>query len=201
MKTFLSYKHDSNEAINMQNRRIFCGGAFCFDYREDDYEDMAVKDYRAKLLDSVDALLMPNGTDGVRINGGVTYVGPFYFETESMRAEDIIRCEKEMIESCTEAIFLLDDAACPGTITEVMYANSLGKMLHLFYVRHNDDEETESEMHTPCWYPLLFCQMTNKSVNLYQCSSIEDAVCKIQFFVKKRKWFCDLSESVEPCAE
>ena len=33
----------------------FCGGAFCFDYREDDYEDMAAKDYRAKLLDSVDA--------------------------------------------------------------------------------------------------------------------------------------------------
>ena len=25
-------------------------------------------------------------------------------ETESMRAEDIIRCEKEMIESCTDAI-------------------------------------------------------------------------------------------------
>lgn len=79
--------------------------------------------------------------------------------------------------------------------------NSLGKMLHLFYVRHNDDEETESEMHTPCWYPLLFCQMTNKSVNLYQCSSIEDAVCKIQFFVKKRKWLCDLSESIEPRGE
>ena len=25
----------------MQNKRIFCGGTFCFDYREDGYEDMA----------------------------------------------------------------------------------------------------------------------------------------------------------------
>ena len=185
----------------MQNRRVFCGGTFCFDYREDGYEDMATKDYRTVLLGSVDALLKPNGTDGVKLCDGVTYVGPFYFETESMKAEDIIRCEKEMIESCTDAVFVLDDADCPGTIAEVMYANSFGKRLHLFYVRHRDDEETESGLHTPCWYPILFCRMTNKDVNLYPCSNVEDAVCKVHSFVKKRKLLCDLSESIEPRAE
>ena len=163
----------------MQNRRVFCGGTFCFDYREDGYEDMATKDYRAVLLGSVDALLKPDGTDGVKLCDGVTYVGPFYFETESLKAEDIIRCEKEMIESCTDAVFVLDDAACPGTIAEVMYANSLGKRLHLFYIWHGNDEETESGLHTPCWYPILFCRMTNKDVNLYPCSSIEEAANKI----------------------
>lgn len=163
----------------MQSIRIFCGGTFCFDYCEDGYEDMATKDYRAMLLGSVDALLKPKEADGVKLCDGVTYVGPFYFETERMKAEDIIRCEKEMIESCTDAVFVLDDAACPGTIAEVMYANSLGKTLHLFYVRHKDDEETESGLHTPCWYPILFCRMTNKDVNLYPCSSIEEAANKI----------------------
>jgi len=163
----------------MQDRKIFCGGTFCFDYREDGYEEMAVKDYRAKVLGSIEALQKPKGTDGVKLCDGVTYIGPFYFETESMKAEDIIRCEKEMIESCTDAVFVLDDAACPGTIAEVMYANSLGKTLHLFYVRHKDDEETESGLHTPCWYPILFCRMTNKDVNLYPCSSIEEAANKI----------------------
>ena len=49
---------------------------------------MAAKDYRAKLLDSVDTLLKPNGMDEVRINDCVTYVGPSYFEAESMNAED-----------------------------------------------------------------------------------------------------------------
>lgn len=132
----------------MESRRIFCGGTFCFDYREDGYEEMAAKDYRAKVLGSVEALLKPKGKDGVKLNDGVTYVGPFYFETESMKAEDIIRWEKEMIESCTDAVFLLDDAACSGTIAEMVYANSLGKRLHLFYVQHKDDEETESELHT-----------------------------------------------------
>ena len=33
-----------------------------------------------------------------------------------------------------------------------------------FYVRHKEDEGTESGLHTPCWYPILFCQMTNKDV-------------------------------------
>ena len=87
----------------------------------------------------------------------------------------------------SDAIFLLDDAACPGTIAEVMYANSLEKTLHLFYVRHKNDEETESELHTPCWYPIQFCQMTNRSVNIYPCSSVEDAANKIQSFVESLK--------------
>lgn len=163
---------------------LFCGGTFCFDYREDGYKDMVTKDYRAKLLGSVDALLKPKEIDGVKLSDGVTYVGPFYFETENMKAEDIILCEKEMIESCTDAIFLLNDAACPGTIAEVMYANFLGKTLHLFYVRQRDDDETESELHTPCWYPILFCRIANKNVNLYPCSSLEDVANKIQYFVE-----------------
>ena len=148
---------------------------------------MATKDYRAVLLGSVDALLKPDGTDGVKLCDGVTYVGPFYFETESMKAEDIIRCEREMIESCTDAVFVLDDAACPGTIAEMMYANSLGKTLHLFYVQHKNDEETESELHSPCWYPIQLCQLINNSVNLYPCCSVEDATNRIQSFVKSLK--------------
>lgn len=171
----------------MADKRIYCGGTFCFDYRNDGYETMTTNDYRVKLLGGAESLLNPMDAHGVKIGDGLIYVGPFYFETECMKAEETVRCEKEMIESCTDAIFLLDDAACPGTIAEVMYANSLGKKLHLFYVRHKDDEETESELHTPCWYPILFCQMTNRYVNVYPCSSIEDAANKIQSFVESLK--------------
>ena len=167
--------------------KIFCGGAFCFDYRENGFEIKAEKDYRAQLLGSVESLLRPKNAYGLKIKDNLVYVGPFYFETESMKAEDIICCEKEMIESCTDAIFLLDDAACPGTIAEMMYANSLGKTLHLFYVRHSVYEETESELHTSCWYPIQFCQMTNESTHLYTCSCIEDAADKILSFVESLK--------------
>ena len=168
-------------------RRIFCGGTFCFDYRDNGYKAMAAMDYRAKLVGDVESLLRPKGINGIKISNGLIYVGPFYFETESMKAEEIVRCEKEMIESCTDVVFLLDDAACPGTIAELMYANSLGKTLHLFYVRHKEDEETESELHTPCWYPIQFCQMTNMSVNIYPCSCIVDAANKILSFVESLK--------------
>lgn len=168
-------------------KKIFCGGTFCFDYRKDGYEIAAAKDYRAKLLGSVASLLISKDAEGVKISDNVTYVGPFYFEAEGMMAEDIIRCEKEMIDSCSDAIFLLDDAACPGTIAEVMYANSLQKTLHLFFVRHGEDEETECELHTPCWYPIKFCQMANKSVTIYPCSSVEDGANRIQSFVESLK--------------
>ena len=173
-----------SDSTKTLSKKLFCGGTFCFDYCKDGYEIIAAKDYRARLLGSVESLLIPEGTDGVKISESVAYVGPFYFEVESMRAEDIIRCEKEMIESCSDAIFLLDEASCPGTITEMMCANFFGKTLHLFYVQHKENEETESELHTPCWYPIQFCQMTNKSVNLYPCSSVEDAANRIQSFIE-----------------
>ena len=165
--------------------RIFCGGSFCFDCRDKGYEAMAADDYRAKLLGSVDALLIPNNNDGVRINDSVYYVGPFYFETESMDAKDIISCEKRMIETSTDVIFILDEAGCPGTITEMMYANSLNKKLHLYYVTRSDEAETESDLHTPCWYPILFCQLTNRLVQIYPCDSRKDAERQIAELVSK----------------
>lgn len=154
--------------------RIFCGGSFCFDYRNQNYLAEAAGDYRVELLGSVNALLRPRD-GGVPVATNVVYIGPFYFETEDMEADDIVRCEMEMIDRCTDAIFILDDAACPGTITEIIYANSLKRNLHIFYVRYDEDTETESTLHTPCWYPLLFCQMTNDNTHIYPCSSTKEA--------------------------
>lgn len=163
--------------------RIFCGGAFCFDCRDQDFKVKASGDYRATLLEDVELLLNPDGGAGVIISERVSYIGPFYFETETMKAEDIIRCEKKMIEECTDAIFYLDTAACPGTITEVMYANSLRKRLHIFYLRQEDNVETESNLHSPCWYPMLFCAMTNNGARLYPCRDIQDAIIGIKQLV------------------
>ena len=159
--------------------KLFFGGAFSFDDRDEDYDLAAAEDYRAQLLGSVQALLRPKDLSGVLINDNVLYIGPFYFEAESRKAQDIITCEKQMIENCTDAVFVLDDAACPGTIAEIMYANQLQKTIHLFYIKHNDDEETESDLHTPCWYPLTFCQLTNTSTKLYECDDMKDAVRKV----------------------
>lgn len=159
--------------------KLFFGGAFGFDSRDEDYEIAAAEDYRSQILGSVQALLRPKDMDGVSINDNVFYIGPFYFEAESRKAQDIVLCEKQMIENCTDAVFVLDDAACPGTIAEIMYANSLQKTIHLFYVKHDDDDETESDLHTPCWYPLVFCQVTNASTKLYECDDLQDAARKV----------------------
>ena len=159
--------------------KLFFGGAFSFDCRKEDYDIVAAEDYRAQLLGSVQALVKPKDMSGILINDNVLYIGPFYFEAETRKAEDIILCEKKMIEQCTDAVFVVDDAACPGTIAEIMYANSLQKTIHLFYVKRDDNEETESDLHTPCWYPLTFCQLTNPSTKLYRCDDMNDAVSKV----------------------
>lgn len=164
----------------MKRHDVYCGGIFHFDIRQDGYEAKASRDFRALLLEGLDHLMNPPIGGKCMINGNVAYVGPYYFETDDMQPEDIVRCEKRMIEDCTDAVFLLDDASCPGTVAELMYALFLGKALHIFYVRRNDSEETESDMHAPCWYPITFCRMSDPDTGIYPCDDYGDAVGEIQ---------------------
>ena len=161
--------------------KLFCGGMFHFDYQQTDYRELASADYRAILLGSPDLLLQRS--NGVQINTGTEYIGPFYFESDSMVDRDIVQNEIDMVRSCTDAIFLLDGSGCPGTICELTMAAMLGKTVHLFYLPRPDDEETESTLHTPCWYPILHSSIINEHTHLYPCASMRDAANRIQALV------------------
>jgi hypothetical protein len=140
-------------------RNLYCGGAFDFDYQRPNYLQEAEEDYRAVLLGGADKFLQKQ--ESVFIKPDLAYIGPFYFEADGMQDKDIISCEIEMIENCTDAVFLLKDAKCPGTIAELTLASSLKKRVYIFYVRARKGEETESELKTPCWYPILMSKRLN----------------------------------------
>ena len=158
-------------------RKLYCGGSFCFDYLQENYYAQAAGDYRAILLGSADRLLQRSS--GVSLGDKLTYIGPFYFESDGMEDRDIVQSEIDMVKNCTDAIFLLDGAGCPGTICELTMASLLGKNVYVFYLRKPDDQETESTLHTPCWYPILHSSILNKNTLLYPCSNTQDAVQQI----------------------
>ena len=124
--------------------RIFCGGPFAFNSRSEDFLEQAENDYRAMLLGGAIHLFKPIVEEETWLNPHVVYEGPFFFHTDKLGADGIIQLEKEMIERCTEAVFLLDHARCPGSIAELMEATSLRKNIHLFFVTLSDNEEIES---------------------------------------------------------
>ena len=164
-------------------RKIYCGGRFNFDYTEAGYREEAAKDYRAVLLGGADLLLKRSA--GVRLSAGAEYIGPFYFETDGMAACDIVASEWEMVKNCTDAIFLLDGAACPGTVCELTAASMMGKRVHIFYLRKPDGEETESDLHTPCWYPILHSLEVNENTSVHACACAGEAVEMIKAMVEK----------------
>ena len=84
-------------------RKIYCGGAFNFDYLNDGYREYAERDYRAMILGGASLLLERN--ECVKINENVEYIGPFYFETDGMKDHDIVQSEWDMVKNCTDAIF------------------------------------------------------------------------------------------------
>lgn len=161
--------------------RIYCGGRFCFDYLDADYRIRAAEDYRAQLLG--DPALLLQHSEGVPLHAKALYTGPFYFESDGMVDTEIVRSETEMVRSCTDAIFLLDDAACPGTICELTMAGMLGKAVHIFFIRRADGEETESALHTPCWFPILHSCQVNPGTRLYPCASPAEASERIRALI------------------
>ena len=162
-------------------RKIYCGGRFNFDYLDEGYLDEAAKDYRAILLGDEELLLQRSTS--VKINESAEYIGPFYFETDGMQDCDIVKSEWEMVRECTDAVFLLDDACCPGTVCELTAASMLGKKVHIFYIRAKAGEETESELHTPCWYPIIHSLTVNKNTSVCECKDYDDAAEKIKALV------------------
>ncbi|MBR0340351.1 MAG: hypothetical protein IIX40_09165, partial [Alistipes sp.] len=61
-------------------KRFYCGGRFYFDCREEQYQTQAAEDYRSKLLGGADKMLYGEGE--LVIKDGISYIGPYYFETE-----------------------------------------------------------------------------------------------------------------------
>ena len=160
---------------------IYCGGRFDFDYRQIGYEKKAAEDYRAILLKDVNNLL--NTADTVVLSDNLSYIGPYYFETEGMLDLDIIETEKRQIERCTVAVFLLDHSPCPGTIAEMVYAASLHKRIKIFYVK--DENETESALQSSFWYPMILCRKINPAgTNIQSCDSFSEGRAEILKWLK-----------------
>lgn len=155
---------------------LYCGGRFHFDYLREDYLRNAEDDFRAVILGDVTRLLHPS--KAVPLSAGLSYVGPFYFESDGMIDREIVETEMQQIERCTHAFFLLEDAGCPGTVGEMIHAAELGKQLTVFYLR--DAGETESTLQSPCWYPILMAGIIcGKGTEIIACDDLADAKDKI----------------------
>ena len=162
---------------------IYCGGSFDFDYLGEDYEKKAAADWRAIMLGGVDKLLHNGGV--LRLSDTLSYVGPYYFESDGMIDREIVDTEMKQIEGCTCAVFLLDGGCCPGTVAEMVYAATMNKRLRIYYVR--DESETESELRSACWYPIIHCQKINSEIEAVACKDAADAREKALDFVNSLK--------------
>lgn len=160
---------------------IYCGGRFDFDYRQIGYEKKAAEDYRAILLKDVNKLLNP--ADTVVLSDNLVYIGPYYFETDSMLDQEIVETEKRQIERSTVAVFLLDHSPCPGTIAEMVYAASLQKKIKIFYVK--EENEKESTLQSSFWYPMILCGKINPAgTNIQSCDSFSEGRAEILKWLK-----------------
>lgn len=165
--------------------KLYCAGAFDFDFLDANFREKAKRDYRSILLGNEKLLLEKQAY--IPLKESLRYIGPFYFESEGMVDELIVDSEIKMIRECTHAIFLLDGGCCPGTIAELILASDLNKYIAIFYIRREDNEETESSLHSPCWFSIIMSRLINPNTSITCCSTYQDATQKIIDYVKNFK--------------
>ena len=168
-------------------KKLYCGGSFDFDYTKPDYKSKASKDYRViSVLKDLDTFL--RGRKIVSLSQNLDYIGPFYCETDNMQGDEIVDTELRMIKESTDCIFVLDRANCPGTVTECIYAATLKKNIHIFYLQTNEQEETESDLHTYCWFTILSTLNINpENTQTYCVNKKEDFYTQITSLIEKLK--------------
>ena len=168
----------------MEKIKLFCVGKFHFDYLNDNYIEAAKNDYRSFILNDVELLLKRQNY--VEISSNIDYIGPFYFETDGMIDKEIVENEMKMINEATHIFMLLEDGLAPGSVSELIYASTLKKNIYIFYIKYNESEETESNLHSPCWYPIIMSKLINKdNCDIIACKDYKDAINKILNKIKK----------------
>lgn len=165
-------------------RKIYLGGGFPI-LDINDPESSMKNDFRTLVLGDVKKLLFSpqNESMEISLSDNVSYVGPYFYYDKEINARQVVSVENDMINRCTDAIFLLENVSSPGTITELINAALLGKFVHVFYVSL-DTGNPETEINSDQWYPITFAQIVGKSIECVECSSREVAINRILFFVE-----------------
>lgn len=171
--------------------KVYCAGPFNFQYKDYSIENLA-KDYRAILVGNPDYIAHEPKTGWVkptfRENMLIEYSGPFYFYEDQLTAEDIVRNERKKIREADVVFFFLpNDAACPGTITELIHAACASKEIVITYIRQDAQGEVpENEWNSPLWYPLVFTDLVNSTkTTIKQVYSKEDAIQVFNSYLKR----------------
>lgn len=72
-----------------------------------------------------------------------------------------------------------------GMVAELILASELKKNVQIFYIRRGDSEETESKLHTPCWFPIIMSQQINhNNTKVVECKNYEEAIENILSYVR-----------------
>lgn len=72
-----------------------------------------------------------------------------------------------------------------GMVDELILASELKKNVQIFYIRKGDYEETESKLHTPCWFPIIMSQQINhNNTKVVECKNYEEAIENILSYVR-----------------
>lgn len=167
-------------------RKLFFSGEFPL-LDKNDPEGSLREDYRVLILGDVRRLLhLPEEDKEIPLSDKVSYVGPFYFYGDTLCSKQIVSVENEMIRRCTDAVFLLENNSCPGSVTELVNAALLGKTIHIYYVALSS-EMPETEINSDQWYPMAFALMAGKNVTCTECRSRDEAIQKILSFVDALK--------------
>lgn len=131
------------------------------------------RDFRSVLIGGEDKLIDANYSSFITNDTGKTifqYIGPFYNEKASCGeltstdCMEVVRTENKLIEKCDIFIIYLDEEVSPGSLTELVYAATLGKQIVVIFKKEDD---IKYSLKSSNWYPITFAKLLQECTRVY----------------------------------
>ena len=137
--------------------------------------EMLKDDVRSKIVGDVYSTVY--ASDGVILknNPNVMYVGGFYYENnnpEKSECENVVYEELKQIDKCDLVVCNLTKYSAIASVTELIYAASLGKHIVIFC----DPKITSYNIQGEYWFPILTCKEIDDNIEVKFINSEDEII-------------------------
>lgn len=163
--------------------KIYFAGKFKLDNNKTlPLEKRLIDDFRSKILGSSEKLKNAV-SNGLILNNGYIYSGPFYCEKASngdFTSNDcntVLNEEYKAVEKSDIYFALFDQNFSVGTVVELGWAIEMGKKIVIFY---EEEKNSSHDIKSEYWFAIANALKKSNKVKVYKFNNIDNVVNKIK---------------------
>lgn len=180
--SYINWKKIMKKESKTMEKIYFAGKFKLNDNKTLSLEKRLKDDFRSKILGSSEKLKNAV-SNGLILNNGYIYSGPFYCEKASngdFTSNDcntVLNEEYKAVEKSDIYFALFDQNFSVGTVVELGWAIEMGKKIVIFY---EEEKNSSHDIKSEYWFAIANALKKSNKVKVYKFNNIDNVVNKIK---------------------